>query len=58
VLSVVVTPVIDYVVRNQCKPPVRLKVKAVRTADDPESEPYGMVSPLDENDGATDSRTE
>lgn len=41
--SAVITPVIDFVIRNSCTPPVRLKVKAVRETDDPDSEPNCTV---------------
>jgi len=43
-LSVVVTPVIDFVVREGCQPPVKLLVRGERADEDPESEPYGVVS--------------
>jgi len=41
--SVVITPVIDFVVRNSCSPPVNLKVRAVRESPDPDCEPAGSV---------------
>lgn len=47
VLSVVITPVIDFVVRNKCELPVKLKVSGERLSDDPESEPQGVVSRWD-----------
>jgi ATP-dependent Clp protease ATP-binding subunit ClpC len=43
VQSVVVTPVIDHVVRKACPRPVRLKVKAVRGLDEADCEPEGCV---------------
>jgi len=42
--SVVITPVIDFVVRTGCVPPVSLAVAAVRETEDPECEPTGVVS--------------
>ena len=45
--SVVITPVIDFVLRNTCAPPVRLKVTAVRTSKDADSEPAGLVEVLE-----------
>jgi ATP-dependent Clp protease ATP-binding subunit ClpA len=41
--SAVITPVIDFVIRNSCTPPVHLKVKAVRASDDPDCEPSCTV---------------
>jgi ATP-dependent Clp protease ATP-binding subunit ClpC len=43
VQTVVITPVIDHVLRNQCKLPVNLKVRAVRAKDEPGCEPHGIV---------------
>ena len=41
--STVITPVIDFVLRNSCAPPVRLKVKAARPTEDADCEPVGAV---------------
>ena len=41
--TIVITPVIDFVVRNPCPLPVRVKVWAVRDVDDPACEPTGVV---------------
>jgi ATP-dependent Clp protease ATP-binding subunit ClpC len=41
--SAVITPVIDFVLRNSCTPPVRLKVRAERSTVDPDCEPTGAV---------------
>ncbi len=41
--SVVITPVIDFVLKNSCTLPTRLKVKADCPTDDPEAEPVGIV---------------
>jgi len=40
----VLTPVIDYVMREGCTPPVHLAVAAVRATSDPDCEPAGSVS--------------
>jgi len=41
--SVVITPVIDFVLRHKCVPPVHLVVTATQTTSDPASEPVGAV---------------
>jgi ATP-dependent Clp protease ATP-binding subunit ClpA len=41
-LSVVVTPVIDFVLRERCKPPVKLRVTAGDASED--AEPTGVVT--------------
>ena len=41
--SVVITPVIDFILRNGCIPPVKLRVTA-QTTGDPTSEPVGVVT--------------
>ena len=43
-LSVVVTPVIDYVMRSGCATPVKVLVRAKRATDDPNCEPIGIVT--------------
>lgn len=46
-MSVVVTPVINHVLRNRLTPPVRLRVQAIRPTDDSDCEPYGVVGSPD-----------
>jgi ATP-dependent Clp protease ATP-binding subunit ClpC len=41
--STVITPVIDFVLRHSCVPPVRLRVKATRPTDEADCEPLGTV---------------
>lgn len=41
--SVVITPVIDFILKNNCSPPVHLKVEAARATNDPDCEPSGKV---------------
>ena len=41
--SVVITPVIDFILKNNCSTPVNLKVKAVRATNDSDCEPTGIV---------------
>jgi ATP-dependent Clp protease ATP-binding subunit ClpC len=41
--SVVITPVIDFVLRNSCVPPVRLRVKATGGSSGYDLEPRGIV---------------
>jgi len=41
--SVVITPVIDFILKNNCATPAHLKVKAVRATNDPDCEPAGEV---------------
>jgi ATP-dependent Clp protease ATP-binding subunit ClpC len=41
--SVVITPVIDFILKNNCSPPIRLKVEAARATNDPDCEPSGKV---------------
>jgi len=50
-LSVVTTPVIDFVVRRGLAPPVKVRVQAKRASGDAGSEPYGVVE-VDERSGA------
>lgn len=42
--SVVVTPVIDFLLQNACTPPVRLTVSAVTLGDEVVAEPSGVVA--------------
>ena len=44
VQSMVITPVIDFVLANACTPPIRLSVKAHRASQDPDCEPSGKVA--------------
>lgn len=41
--SVIITPVIDFILKNNCSPPIRLKVGAARATNDPDCEPSGKV---------------
>jgi ATP-dependent Clp protease ATP-binding subunit ClpA len=41
--SAVITPVIDFILRQNCTPPVRLKVKSLNSLNDPDCEPTGVV---------------
>lgn len=45
--SVVITPVIDFVLRDGRQPPLRLKVRAERATTDPDCEPVGVVELAD-----------
>jgi ATP-dependent Clp protease ATP-binding subunit ClpC len=42
--AVVITPIIQFVLEKACESPVRLKVKAVRLNEGPDSEPAGVVA--------------
>jgi len=42
-MSVVITPVIDYILRHDCSPPIKLCVKAERATGDASGEPIGTV---------------